>query len=123
MQFIYKFFNVGFLNQDATAYFEKLCESVIEARKEDPSGAKDFLQTLADNMVDSTKGDSDLMVDEQGKSWTREGIVLSIRYQNTWAMYAACILSVLLHCTKSNSFLWLTSCSSCLCLNCFKCLY
>lgn len=68
-----KVFNIGLINQNANTYFENLCSRIIEDRRKDKSGGTDFLQTLADNYVEPAKGDSNVMVDEHGKLWTREG--------------------------------------------------
>jgi len=60
-------FDAGAIN-----YFEQLCQSVIDSRKSDNPGA-DFVQTLVNNMKETSKGDPDTLVDTLGYNWTKKG--------------------------------------------------
>ena len=66
-----KVFNVGVVDQSANRYFENLADNILEARKKESATTHDFLQTLADNMVERTN--SNYEVDDNGNTWTREG--------------------------------------------------
>ncbi|XP_067948027.1 cytochrome P450 3A29-like [Watersipora subatra] len=69
-----RLFNLGILEKNANIYFEQLCSSVIEARQTGEVVGADFLQNLANNVVDVSKNKTPMLTDEQGKPWTRDGL-------------------------------------------------
>lgn len=70
--FLHKWFNMGFLDSNANNYFDKLTESLIEERKS--SKGSDFLQTLANNLVEAPADDPETLTNSRGVAWSKKGI-------------------------------------------------
>ena len=70
-KWVTKVFDISVMDQSTNEYFTRLATNVIEARKQDIEPGVDFLQTLANNMVDESQ--ASMLVDDGGLSWTKEG--------------------------------------------------
>lgn len=62
---------MGILDGNANAYFDSLSESLIKERKN--ATGNDFIQTLANNLIDDPSSDPDAQTNHNGNLWTQKG--------------------------------------------------